>query len=71
MGEFANDSLLEYVQGNDNVRSLPRFVTIIAAACAILFSVVGVLGKIFFVSEKFVSVLKFIFFILSYLLELF
>lgn len=43
MGEIINETIFAQ---DDNVRSLPRFVTIIAAVCAILFSVVGILGNL-------------------------
>ena len=53
MGAFLNETIFKLAHADDNVRSLPRFLTIIAAACAILFSVVGVLGKIYIIYYKF------------------
>jgi hypothetical protein len=44
MEHFAVNSTI-FETGNGEFKSYPRFVTIVAATCAIIFSIIGVLGK--------------------------
>ncbi|XP_043282007.1 protein trapped in endoderm-1 [Venturia canescens] len=41
-----NESIIEMIQDDEEGRPFPRSVTIIAAACAIIFSIVGILGNL-------------------------
>ncbi|XP_076289496.1 trapped in endoderm 1 [Lasioglossum baleicum] len=45
-GSVTNDTIIGVALGGESVKHFPRWVTIVAAVCAIIFSVVGVAGNL-------------------------
>lgn len=45
---LTNGTIFDFVSGDESLKHFPRSVTIAAAICAIIFSIVGVAGKIQF-----------------------